>query len=99
MTKKILLIIKYKMNMENKVYVWIDQWYEDTEDVKVFKDKQKALDFAFERKKNDILEISSSYYSSPTHAVKDMEKAIELCQKRYEEGNFDYFDIRELELL
>ena len=34
-----------------------------------------------------------------TQADGDMEKAIELCQKRYEEGNFDYFDIRELELL
>lgn len=87
------------MNMEDKVYVWIDQWYEDIEDVKVFKDKQKALDFVFERKKNDILKIPNSYYSPSVDAVKYKEKEIEQCTKRYEEGNLDYFDIRELELI
>ena len=77
--------------MENKVYVWIDQWYEDIVDVKVFKDKQKALDFVFERRKDEILKFPDSYYTP--------EERYELYLKKYEEGNLDYFDIRELELI
>lgn len=79
------------MNMEDKVYVWIDQWYEDIVDVKVFKDKQKALDFVFERRKDEILKFPDPYYTP--------EERYDLYLKKYEEGNLDYFDIRELELI
>lgn len=81
--------------MGNKeVWVYTDQYYEDIIDVRVFDDKQKMLDYIYEKKKNEVLEkLKKPAFDRASYETdKELHSYLDYLEKQYKEGTIGEYD-------